>query len=186
MGACECDPWEADRREREGGCLTRAGRPQWREDPRTPLTCIAMASPESSHREAPIGADSGPLFPSPDVDSTVLHSAPTSSVLLPRGGRGHDEASVGDHRSRRWHVRPSGSDGRGGRLADRFWRSAPSANDRIARAVTPTVENRFGYTDLSCSIVGSTDRLFKCAANGQSIGLFLLESDGVVDRISTR
>jgi hypothetical protein len=67
-----------------------------------------------------------------------------------------------------------------------FGVSAPSANDRIARAVTPTVENRFGYTDLSCSIVGSTDRLFKCAANGQSIGLFLLESDGVVDRISTR
>jgi hypothetical protein len=67
-----------------------------------------------------------------------------------------------------------------------FGVSAPSANDRIAHAVTPTVQNRFGYRDVSCSLVGSTDRLFKCAANGQSIGLFLLESDGVVDRVSSR
>jgi len=62
-----------------------------------------------------------------------------------------------------------------------------SANDMIARNMaTPAVENQFGYKDVTCSLVGSTDRLFKCAANGQSIGLFLREPDGVLDHVTPR
>jgi hypothetical protein len=64
----------------------------------------------------------------------------------------------------------------------------PSTHDTIVRAaITRSVENQFAYKDVSCSLVGHTaERLAKCAANGQSIGLFLLEPDGVVDRLSPR
>jgi len=40
-----------------------------------------------------------------------------------RAGRGHDQASMGNHGPRRWDVRLSRSRGCGGHLADRFWRS---------------------------------------------------------------
>jgi hypothetical protein len=47
--------------------------------------------------------------------------------------------------------------------------------------------NNYGYKGVGCLLVGSTEApLYKCTANRQSIGLFLLEPNGVVDRVSTR
>jgi|SRR5689334_6611827 hypothetical protein len=64
---------------------------------------------------------------------------------------------------------------------------SPSANDMIAHnIVTSTVERQFGYRDVSCSLAKRSANLFKCTANGQSIGLFLRGPDGVLDRLSPR
>ena len=60
---------------------------------------------------------------------------------------------------------------------------SPSTHDTVVRAaVTRSVENQFGYKDVSCSLANAN--LSKCTANGQSIGLFLLESNGVVVRLN--
>jgi hypothetical protein len=60
---------------------------------------------------------------------------------------------------------------------------SPSRHPTIAE----TVMNNYGYKGVGCLLVGSTEApLYKCTANRQSIGLFLLEPNGVVDRVSTR